>query len=339
MDELLCNDAGYVEVLEGVKREVSQARARSVLAVNRELICMYWRIGRMVDERSEWGSRFVESLSHDIRVAHPGIKGFSVRNLKYMRKFYREYDYEFVQQLVAQIPWGHITHLLDKVPDRAIRDWYVHKTIEHGWSRAVLMHQISIRLYERQVSAGKTTNFNRTLPPAESELVEQAFKDPYIFDFVTAEQGAAEKDVEDEMVRNVTSLLLELGTGFGFMGRQYHLLVSGRDFYIDLLFYNKRLRRYVVVELKATEFKPEYAGKLGFYVAAVDDLLCDEGDNPSIGLLLCKSKDAAIAEYSLRSSSAPIGVSEYRTADELPEEMRGILPTPEDLAARVLGSG
>ena len=221
MDELLCNDAGYAEVLEGVKREVSQARARSVLAVNRELICMYWRIGRMVDERSEWGSRFVESLSHDIRVAYPGIKGFSVRNLKYMRKFYREYDYEFVQQLVAQIPWGHITHLLDKVPDRAIRDWYVHKTIEHGWSRAVLMHQISIRLYERQVSAGKTTNFNRTLPPAESELVERAFKDPYIFDFVTAEQGAAEKDVEDEMVRNVTSLLLELGTGFGFMGRRY----------------------------------------------------------------------------------------------------------------------
>ena len=338
MDDLLCNDVGYAEVLEKVKREVSQARARSVLAVNRELICMYWRIGCMIDERSEWGSRFVESLSHDIRVAYPGIKGFSVRNLKYMQKFYREHDYEFVQTVSAQLSWSHNVALMDKVKSADQRTWYARCSIEYGWSLAILEHQISIRLYERQVSAGKTTNFDRTLPSADSELVEQAFKDPYIFDFVTTEQGAAEKDVENEMVRNVTSLLLELGTGFGFMGRQYHLLVSGKDFYIDLLFYNKRLRRYVVVELKATEFKPEYVGKLGFYVAAVDDLLCDEGDNPSIGLLLCKSKDSAIAEYSLRSSSAPIGISEYRTADELPEEMRGILPTPEDLATRVLGS-
>ena len=197
------------------------------------------------------------------------------------------------------------------------------------------MHQISIRLYERQVSAGKTTNFNRTLPPAESELVEQAFKDPYIFDFVTAEEGTAEKDVEDEMVRDVTSLLLELGTGFGFMGRQYHLLVSGKDFYIDLLFYNKRLRRYVVVELKATEFKPEYAGQLNFYLSAVDGILKKDADNPSIGLLLCKSKNDLVAEYSLKDMSKPIGVSEYKITSTLPEELEQQLPSVEDLQKRI----
>lgn len=335
MDELLCNDASYMETLERIKQEISGSRARAVLAVNSEVICMYWRIGKLIDERSEWGNRFIDSLSGDIRLAYPGIKGFSVRNLKYMLRLAREYDLEFVQQVVAQIPWGHTTHLLDGVGDRAERDWYMRKAVEHGWSRATLMHQVSTGLFERQSEAQKATNFDRMLPPADSEMVRQALKDPYIFDFITAGEGVEEKALEDEMVRNITGVLLELGTGFAFMGRQYHLVVSGKDFYIDLLFYNTRLSRYFVIELKAGEFRPEYTGKLGFYVAAVDDLLRNDHDGPTVGLLLCKTKDNTIAEYSLRSTSAPIGVSEFRTADELPEEMRGILPTPEDIASRV----
>lgn len=335
MDELLCNDASYMETLERVKQEISGSRARAVLAVNSEVVCMYWRIGKLIDERSEWGNRFIDSLSGDIRLAYPGIKGFSVRNLKYMLRLAREYDLEFVQQVVAQIPWGHTTHLFDRVGGRVERDWYMRKAAEHGWSRATLMHQVSTGLFERQSEVQKVTNFDRLLPPADSEMVRQALKDPYIFDFIIADKGVEEKTLENEMVRNITGLLLELGTGFAFMGRQYQLVVSGRDFYIDLLFYNTRLSRYFVIELKACEFRPEYTGKLGFYVAAVDDLLRNEHDGSTVGLLLCKTKDNTIAEYSLRSTSAPIGVSEFRTADELPEEMRGILPTPEDIASRV----
>lgn len=224
---------------------------------------------------------------------------------------------------------------MEKVKDPDRRAWYAERAIQYGWSLAVLEHQISTKLFDRQVAAEKVTNFDRLLPPADSEMAQQALKDPYIFDFVTVSPSAKERELEDEMVKNVTNLLLELGTGFGFMGRQYHLTVSGRDYYLDLLFYNKPLRRYVVIELKATDFKPEYTGKLGFYVAAVDDLLCDEHDNPTIGLLLCKTKDNALAEYSLRSSAAPIGISEYRTADELPEDMRGILPSPQDILDRI----
>lgn len=331
----LANDAEYLRTLSEVKRELAMSRSRAAFAVNSELICMYWRIGFMIDEHAAWGNRFVESLSHDIRLAYPGVKGFSVRNLKYMLRFAREYDYEIVQQLVAQLPWGHITHLMDRVNDRTRRDWYMIQAVNFGWSRAVLMHQVSIKLFERQVAADKVTNFDRLLPPADSEMAQQMLKDPYVFDFVTAEPSAHERDIEDEMVASVTRLLLELGVGFGFMGRQYHLVISDRDFYIDLLFYNKVLRRYIVVELKATEFRPEYTGQLGFYVAAVDDLLCDEYDKPTIGLLLCKTKDNAMAEYSLKSSAAPIGISEYRTADELPDEMRGVLPSPEDILNRL----
>ena len=336
MDELTRNDAEYFEILDSIKSEISQSRTKAMLAVNSELICMYWRIGNTIALQAQWGNKYLEALSHDIRLTYPGVKGFSVRNLKYMLKFAREFDnYEKVQQLVAQIPWGHLVHLMDKVPNSEEREWYIKETIENGWSRSVLMHQISTKLYNRQEAAAKINNFNKLLPSAESELVEQAMKDPYIFDFITSRKGLAERDIEDQMVKNVTELLLELGKGFAFVGRQYYLQVGKTDFYIDLLFYNIKLRRYVVVELKNDEFKPEYVGKLGFYVSAVDGELCEDYDNPTIGLLLCKTKENAVAEYSLRSSSAPIGVSEYRTTNELPEEMRGILPSPEDILSRI----
>lgn len=335
MGNLLENEDDYFEIVSEIKRQIGNSRSRAVLAVNSEIVCMYWRIGDIIAKRNGWGSGYLEALSHDIRLAYPGIKGFSVRSLKYMLKFAREFDYETVQQLVAQIPWGHIVHLMDKVNDKGQREWYIREAIENGWSRSVLMHQISVRLYERQEIVEKVTNFNRLLPPAESEMVEQAMKDPYIFDFITARQGLEERNVEEQMVKGITSLLLELGTGFAFVGRQYHLSVGESDFYIDLLFYNLRLRRYVVVELKTDEFKPEYVGKLGFYVAAIDGELRGEFDKPTIGLLLCKSKDNVVAEYSLRSASKPIGVSEYRTLDELPEEMRGVLPSPADILKRI----
>ena len=335
MNDISKNEESYFKTLDAIKGEIAASRAKPALAVNSEMVRMYWRIGNSIAQRAEWGNKYLESLSHDIRLAYPSIKGFSVRNLKYMLKFAHEFDYEKVQQIVAQIPWGHITHLMDKVSNAQEREWYIEKTIENGWSRSVLMHQLSTKLYDRQEASVKVSNFGKLLPPAESEMIEQAMKDPYIFDFVTARQGLVEKDIEDQMVKDVAALLLELGKGFAFVGRQYHLQVGDNDFYIDLLFYNIKLRRYVVVELKTDDFKPEYIGQLGFYVAAVDGELCDERDNPSIGLLLCKTKDNLVAEYSLSSASKPIGVSEYRTFDELPKEMRDVLPTPADIKCRI----
>lgn len=331
---MLANSNEYMDVLERAKREIAESRQRAVTSANAELVLLYWRIGALVNERSEWGSGFVESLSRDIRAAFPGLKGFSVRSLKYMAKFAREVNLELCNSCCT-IPWGHITQLLDKTKPGPAREWYVDATIENGWSRAVLVHQIESKLYERQVLAGKVDNFKRTLPAPESELAQQALKDPYIFDFITARQGAVEREVEERVMENLTGLLLELGTGFAFMGRQHHLVVGGQDFYIDLLFYNVKLRSYIVVELKNAPFKPEFVGKLNFYLSAVDDLLCGEHDNPSIGLLLCKTKNNVVAEYSLRDVEKPIGVSEYRLADVLPEGFAELLPSAEDIEKRL----
>ena len=251
-----------------------------------------------------------------------------------MAKFAREVNLELCNSCCT-IPWGHITQFLDKTKPGPEREWYVNATIENGWSRAVLVHQIESKLYKRQVLAGKVDNFERTLPAPESELAQQALKDPYIFDFITARQGAVEHEVEERMMENLTGLLLELGTGFAFMGRRHHLVVGGQDFYIDLLFYNVKLRSCIVVELKNAPFKPEFVGKLNFYLSAVDDLLCSEHDNPSIGLLLCKTKDNVVAEYSLRDVEKPIGVSECRLADVLPEGFADLLPSAEDIEKRL----
>ena len=275
-------------------------------------------------------------MAADIRISFPACKGFSVRNLKYMSKFAATYpDTEFVQQSVAQIPWGHVVVLLDKVPDDLTRNWYVAKTIENGWSRNVLIHQIESKLYERQAISQKVSNFERRLPSPQSELALQTMKDPYIFDFIPFKEDMVERDIEQALVKDVTKLLLELGTGFAFIGNQYHLNVGGDDFYIDLLFYNLNLRCYVVIELKTGEFKPEYAGQLNFYLSAVDGILKKEHDNPSIGLLLCKSKNDLVAEYSLKDMSKPIGVSAYQVTSNLPEELEKQLPSIEDIQNRI----
>lgn len=332
---MLVNDTAYIETLNQIKQDIAQTRSRAVCAVNSELICMYWRIGKVLNQKVKYGSAFIDSLAKDIRAAFPGIKGMSARNLRYMAKFAREVSEEILQTVSAKLSWSHNIMLLDRVKSSEKRIWYARASIENGWSLIVLDHQIDLHAYERQMESGKVSNFAKTLPDPQSELMQQALKDPYIFDFITAEQGREERDIEQAMMDNVTSLLLELGTGFAFLGRQYHLEVGGDDFYIDMLFYNVRLHCYVVIELKNEKFKPEFNGQLGFYVAAIDGELRREGDNPTIGLLLCKTKNDSVAEYSLQPMNAPIGICEYRTGDELPQEYANVLPSPEDLLSRI----
>lgn len=240
-----------------------------------------------------------------------------------------------MQQVAAQIPWGQNIVLLDKVTDDSIRRWYIEKTLENGWSRNVLTHQIESNLYARQVLANKVSNFENRLTSPQSELAVQTMKDPYVFDFIPFREDMVERDIENALVQDVTKLLLELGTGFAFLGNQYHLNVGGDDFYIDLLFYNLNLRSYVVIELKTGEFKPEYAGQINFYLSAVDGILKTEQDNPSIGLLLCKTKNDLVAEYALKDMSKPIGVSEYKVTSRLPEELMRQLPSVEDIRKRI----
>lgn len=319
-----------------VKQKIKHAQHKATLSVNKELIILYHGIGCLINAHKSWGNKFIENLAADIKLAFPEVKGYSVRNLKYMAKFAATYeDEEFVQQAVAQIPWGHTIILLDKISDSTIRNWYIEKTIENGWSRNVLVHQIESGLYQRQVIADKISNFENRLPTPQSELATQTMKDPYIFDFIPFKEDMVERDIEQALVKNVTKLLLELGTGFAFLGNQYHLNVGGDDFYIDLLFYNLNLRCYVVIELKTGEFKPDYAGQLNFYLSAVDGILKSEHDNPTIGLLLCKSKNNLVAEYALKDMSKPIGVSEYKVTRNLPENLSKQLPSIEDIQKHI----
>ena len=333
---MLVNNSEYLETIETVKQEIAKSRYKAAASVNRELIILYYNIGKIINTHKSWGNKFIDSLAADIAIEFPNIKGYSVRNLKYMSKFAETYpDEQFVQQVVAQIPWGHNITLMDKIEDEKIRVWYIEKSLENGWSRNVLIHQIESGLYERQAVADKVSNFEKLLPSPQSELAVQTMKDPYIFDFIPFKEDMIEKDIENALVQDITNLLLELGTGFAFVGNQYHINVAGDDFYIDLLFYNINLHCYVVIELKTGEFKPEYAGKLNFYLSAVDDIVKTEQDNSSIGLLLCKSKNDIVAEYSLRDMSKPIGVSEYKITSQLPESLEKQLPSVEDIQNRI----
>ena len=333
---MLMNNNEYIEIIETIKGEIRGAQYKAALSVNRELIMLYYHIGTVINEHKTWGSKFIENLAADIRIAFPNVKGYSVRNLKYMAKFAETYpDEEFVQTVSAQIPWSHNTAILDKVKDAEQRIWYIKKTAENGWSHNVLIHQIESGLYVRQALAEKISNFETRLASPQSELAVQTMKDPYIFDFIPFREDMVERDIENALVKDVTKLLLELGTGFAFLGNQYHLNVGGDDFYIDLLFYNLNLRCYVVIELKTGEFKPEYAGQLNFYLSAVDGIIKHPEDNPSIGLLLCKSKNDLVAEYALRDMSKPIGVSEYKITSSLPEALSKQLPSVEDIQKRI----
>ena len=333
---MLANTGEYLETVEQIKQQIRTAQYKAALNINFELIMLYHSIGCVINEHKAWGNKFVDHLAADIRLAFPGSKGYSVRNLKYMAKFALAYpDPEFVQTVSAQIPWSHHVAILDKVKEADQRIWYIQKAAENGWSHSVLIHQIESGLYHRQVLTEKVSNFELRLPPPQSELAVQTMKDPYIFDFIPFREDMVERDIERALVQDVTKLLLELGTGFAFLGNQYHINVGGDDFYIDLLFYNLNLRCYVAIELKTGDFKPEYAGQLNFYLSAVDGLLRTAQDNPSIGLLLCKSKNDLVAEYSLKDMSKPMGVSEYQVTSSLPAELEKQLPSVEDIQKRI----
>lgn len=333
---MLINSNDYISVVDNIKKEIQAAQYRAVVHANAELLLLYYEIGCTINEHNTWGSKFIENLAADIHMEFPQMKGFSVRNLKYMAKFASTYpDREFVQTLSAQIPWSHNIAIMEKVKTTEERVWYTQKTAENGWSHSVLIHQMESNLYGRQVLSQKVSNFDNRLPSPQSELAVQTMKDPYVFDFIPFQEDMVERDIEQALVRDVTKLLLELGTGFAFLGNQYHLNVGGDDFYIDLLFYNLNLRCYVVIELKTGDFKPEYAGQLNFYLSAVDGILKKNYDNPSIGLLLCKSKNNLVAEYSLKDISKPIGVSEYRVTNNLTGELEKQLPSVDDIQKRI----
>jgi predicted nuclease of restriction endonuclease-like (RecB) superfamily len=334
--KMLLNNNEYLDLVQLVKQEIRQAQYKATLNVNRELILLYYGIGRHINAHKSWGNKFIENLAADIKISFPDAKGYSVRNLKYMAKFAASYeDEKFVQTVSAQIPWSHNIAILDKVKTPEEREWYIRKTAENGWSHSVLIHQIESGLYQRQVLADKVSNFENRLPAPQSELATQTMKDPYIFDFIPFKEDMVERDIEQALVKDITKLLLELGTGFAFLGNQYHLSVGGDDFYIDLLFYNLNLRCYVVIELKTGEFKPDYAGQLNFYLSAVDGILKSDKDNPTIGLLLCKSKNDVVAEYALKDMSKPMGVSEYKVTSELPEDLGKQLPSVEDIQKHI----
>jgi len=329
-------DTNYLKILDELKNKIKDAQVKAALSVNSQLVLLYWEIGKTVLERQKqagWGAKIVQNLAKDLQSSFPGMKGLSDRNLKYMRKFAQTYsDFEFVQQVVAQLPWGHNIVLMDKATNSIEQIWYAQKTIENGWSRNILVHQIESKLYHRQaIEDNKTTNFLTALPAPQSELVQEIIKDPYNFDFLTLTEKSQEKDLEDGLMKNLTSFLLELGKGFAFVGQQYHLEVGGQDYFLDLLFYNTKLHCYVVFELKIGEFKPEYTGKVNFYLSALDSQLKTEYDEPSIGIILCKSKNKIVAEYALRDMTKPIGVSEYSITQILSDELKTKLPTIEEL--------
>ncbi|MGV1044539.1 PDDEXK nuclease domain-containing protein [Limnohabitans sp.] len=331
--------AGYSDWLAELKTRIHSAQQRATLAVNRELVLLYWQIGRDILVRQAeqgWGAKVIDRLAHDLRTAFPTMKGFSPRNLKYMRAFAEAWpDTEFVQAVLAQLPWYHQLALLDKLRSPETRRWYAAKAIEHNWSRNVLAMQIETRLHERSGMA--VTNFETSLPKPQSDLALESIKDPYRFDFLGLTDEAQEREVEHALVKHVTEFLLELGAGFAFVGRQVLLDVGGDEFFIDLLFYHLKLRCYVVIELKAGKFKPEHLGQLGFYLTAIDRQVKSEHDNPTVGLLLCKSKNKVVAEYALGDKTQPMGIAEYKLLESLPAELQTSLPSIEQIERELQG--
>jgi len=351
----------YAELLSDIKHHVRHAQARAILAVNAELIRLYWGIGSIIDSRQKcegWGSGVIPRLARDLHNELPEEKGFSERNIKRMLAFYREYPHlEFMPQPVAQmetatkvpqaaalflveliqaVPWGHHAELISKVKELELRQWYMQATIKNGWSRNILVMQIESAAHHRQGKAA--TNFDLRLPSPELDLVQQTLKDPYLFDFLTLEEGFHERELERGLIAHMEKFLLELGQGFAFVGRQYHLDIGDQDFYIDLLFYHLKLRCYVVIDLKRGDFKPEYAGKMNFYCSVVDDQLRHEGDQPTIGLIMCQQPNRILAEYALRGMDKPIGVSSYELSRALPSELQSSLPSIEQIERELAGA-
>lgn len=333
-------DQNYNDFLGSIKDRLKAAQNRASIAVNKELIKFYWELGCELLEKQKlhaWGDKFLDQFSQDLRQAFPEMQGFSKRNLEHIRRFATLYPtIEFAKQAVSQLPWGHIVRLMQMIKDQNIREWYATQTIKNGWSRSIMEIQIESNLYERQgISSNKISNFHEHLSPKQSDLANEILKDPYHFDFLTIQDKAHERAIEDALITHVRDFLLELGQGFAFVGSQVPLTFDDQEFFIDLLFYHLKLRSFVVIELKAGKFKPEHTGQLGFYLAVVDDQMKKEFDNPTIGILLCKSKNKIVAEYALRNIKAPIGVSEYTLSKALPKELKTSLPSVDELEAEL----
>jgi predicted nuclease of restriction endonuclease-like (RecB) superfamily len=339
MNDSLPSTPSYAALLKSIKERIQTAQVRAAVAVNQELVLLYWGIGREILSRQAqegWGKNVIPRLSRDLASEFPEMKGLSPRNLGYMKAFAEAWpDEPILQQPAAKLPWFHNCIILDRIKNQAERLWYIQAAIEHGWSRNVLVVQIEAGLYRRQGKA--ITNFTKALPAPQSDLAQQLLKDPYNFDFLMLSKDADEREVETGLVAHIQKFLLELGTGFAFVGRQYPLAIAGDDYRLDLLFYHLKLRCFVVIDLKTGPFKPEYAGKMNFYLAAVDDMLKHPSDNPTIGLILCKGKKELVVEYALRNLATPMGIAEFRHLEKLPAELKGSLPSIEEIEAE-LGS-
>ncbi len=337
MEEKTPSTQTYAALLASIKERIQSAQVRAAVAVNRELVMLYWGIGTEITRRQKaegWGTKVIDNLGRDLKSSFPEMRGLSPRNLKYMKAFADAWPEEpIVQQAAAQLPWFHNCILLDKVKDPAERLWYIQGAIENGWSRNMLALHIEAKLFHRQGKA--VTNFQRTLPSPQSDLAQQLLKDPYNFDFLTLSKDAHERELEAGLVEHIRKFLLELGVGFSFVGSQYPLEIAGEDYRLDLLFYHLKLRCFIVIDLKGGAFKPEYTGKMNFYLAAVDDMLKHPTDQPSIGLILCRTKKELVVEYALRGTTTPMGISEFTHLVKLPDEFKGSLPTIEEIEAEL----
>lgn len=323
-------DKKFINIVNEIKNEIKTTQIKVAIEANKNLINLYFKIGKVLNDNYKYGNRFIDDVSRELKLEFPSIEGFSVRNLKYMKKFYLEYkDYELVQRTVAQLPWRHNIVLMSKIKDNKIRKLYAEATIKNGWSKDMLVIQIENNYHLR--IGNSSNNFKISLPKINSDLANNTIKDPYIFDFLTLKENYKEKELEKAMIEKIRDVLVELGKGFSFVGNQYKISTENNDYFIDLLFYHLDLRCYIVIELKTTEFKPEYIGQLGFYVTAVNETLKKETDNQTIGLLLCKNKDRLTAKWALKSTNVPIGISSFELNRYISKEILEKLPTEEDL--------
>ena len=317
-------------IINNIKEEIRNTQIKTMQEVNSNLIMLYFKLGKIVSENKQYGNSFTTQLSTELKLTFPNMKGFSERNIRAMILFYEEYQNDIIwQQLVAKLPWGHNLLLIEKINDKKIRKIYAENTIKNGWSRNVLAVQIQTEFHKR--IGNSNNNFNVLLPPKDSDLVNNTIKDPYIFDFITLKEVYKEKELEFALITKIKNVLLELGKGFSFVGNQYKISIDDQDYYIDLLFYHLELRSYIVVELKVSEFKPEYIGQLGFYVTAVNETIKREWDSPTIGLLLCRSKNRVTVDWSLKEVNVPIGVSTYELKEQLPKDLLSKLPTEDEI--------
>ena len=320
----------FKSVINNIKTEIKTTQIKVAVEANKSLVLLYYKLGKILYDNFKYGNKFIDNVAHELKLEFPNLKGFSVRNLKYMKKFYNEYkDAEVVQQLVAQLPWGHNIVLMDKIKDNKTRKIYAEATLKNGWGRDMLTFQIESNYHLR--IGNSSNNFAVTLPKYNSDLANTTIKDPYVFDFLTLKENYKEKELQEALLSKIKDILLELGKGFSFVGNEYKVSTKNVDYYIDLLFYHLELRCYIVVELKITPFKPEYIGQLSFYATAVDETLKKDFDNPTIGLLLCKEKDRLSVEWSLKGTNMPIGVSDFKLGKYVPEDIIDRLPTEEDI--------